>query len=121
MRPTKQIKSKKFIYQFEKSEYNSLGIICKTQKQVELLYAGLKSHHNINLLNAESVAFGSGIVITTAHLAKGLEFDQVIVPFCTDKNYATEPDRQMLYVACTRAMHKLFITYTGTLSYLIAL
>lgn len=53
------------------------------------------------------------MVITTAHLAKGLEFDWVIVPHCTEKNFKTEPDRQMLYVACTRAMHQLFLTYTG--------
>ena len=49
----------------------------------------------------------------TVHKAKGLEFDQVIVPHCTEKNYQTAPDRQMLYVACTRAMHKLYLTYTG--------
>jgi DNA helicase-2/ATP-dependent DNA helicase PcrA len=71
----------------------------------------LKNIYQVNLLNALSVAFGSGIVITTAHLAKGLEFDNVIVPYATARNYFTEPDRQMLYVACTRAMHKLSLTY----------
>lgn len=108
------------ITQFEKSDFNSLGIICKTQKQADIVYEALKDEHKINLLNAVSVAFGSGIVITTSHLAKGLEFDQVIVPFCTEKNYNTEPDKQMLYVACTRAMHKLFITYTNKISSLIS-
>lgn len=112
-------KIKSLITQFVKSEFNSLGIICKTQKQADTLYEALKKDHKVNLLNAVSVAFGTGIVITTAHLAKGLEFDQVIVPFCTDKNYNTEPDKQMLYVACTRAMHKLFITYIGKVSSLI--
>ena len=111
---------KSLINQFEKSEFNSLGIICKTQKQADSLYEELKTIYSINLLNAGSVAFGKGIVITTAHLAKGLEFDKVIVAFCTDKNYQTEPDKQMLYVACTRAMHKLFLTYTGMVSKLIA-
>lgn len=111
---------KSLINQFEKSGFNSLGIICKTQRQADALYEELKPIHSINLLNAGSVAFDKGIVITTAHLAKGLEFDKVIVAFCTDKNYQTEPDKQMLYVACTRAMHKLFLTYTGTLTKLIA-
>lgn len=104
---------------FGKNDFNALGIICKTQKQADTLYEALKGEHRIKLLNAVSVAFGNGIVITTAHLAKGLEFDQVIVPFCTEKNYHTAPDRQMLYVACTRAMHRLAITYTGKLSPLI--
>ena len=99
------------IRQFLNSKYNSLGIICKTQPQADALYHVLKDNFELNILNAASVAFGSGIVITTAHLAKGLEFDNVIVPFATAKNYFTEPDRQMLYVACTRAMHKLSLTH----------
>ncbi|MBW6492081.1 MAG: AAA family ATPase [Lentimicrobium sp.] len=115
---TEKIKS--LIKQFRQSDYNSLGIVCKTQKQADTLYEALINEHEINLLNAVSVSFGSGIVITTAHLAKGLEFDQVIVPFCTDKNYKTEPDKQMLYVGCTRAMHKLSLTHTEKLSQLIA-
>ncbi len=101
------------IEQFQKSSFNSMGIICKTQKQADKLHETLKEKYQLNILNALSVAFGSGIVITTAHLAKGLEFDAVIVPHVTDNNYATEPDRQMLYVACTRAMHQLVLTYTN--------
>ena len=104
---------KTLIDAFNKSNFNSLGIICKTQKQADKLYETLKDEFKLNLLNAVSVAFGDGIVITTAHLAKGLEFDHVIVPHCDSNNYKTEPDRQMLYVACTRAMHKLFLTHTG--------
>jgi DNA helicase-2/ATP-dependent DNA helicase PcrA len=96
-----------------------MGIICKTQKQADALYGHLKDISQMNLLNIVSIAFGTGIVITTAHLAKGLEFDQVIVPFCTENNYQTLADKQMLYVACTRAMHKLTITHTQKISSLI--
>lgn len=46
-------------------------------------------------------------LITTAHLAKGLEFDNVIVPYVTAKNYTTDPDRQMLYVVCTNRSNYL--------------
>lgn len=102
------------VERFLESSYNSLGIVCKTQSQADNLHKLLKNDYQISLLHAASVAFGSGIVITTAHLAKGLEFDNVIVPFITYQNYNTEPDRQMLYVACTRAMHKLDLTYAGT-------
>lgn len=111
---------KTLIEKFKDSKLNSLGIICKTQRMADQLYRNLRDEWDIQLLNAVSVSFGSGIVITTAHLAKGLEFDHVIVPFCTDKNYFTEPDRQVLYVACTRAMHKLSLTYSGTISPLIS-
>jgi DNA helicase-2/ATP-dependent DNA helicase PcrA len=97
---------------WDTKKFKSLGIICKTQKEANALYDAIDQHHQVQLLNALSVAFGSGIVITTAHLAKGLEFDRVIVPFVTENNYKTPSDRQMLYVACTRAMHKLMLTYS---------
>ena len=104
---------KRLINDFNTNTFNSLGIITKTQKQADTLFESLSTLFQINLLNAVSVSFGSGIVITTAHLAKGLEFDQVIVPYCTDKNYNSAPDQQMLYVACTRTMHELYVIHTG--------
>lgn len=105
---------------FEASDQNSLGIICKTQPQADLLNDFLESHDiKVKLLNAKSVAFNGGIVITTAHLAKGLEFDEVLVPFVNNKNYQSTADAQMLYVACTRAMHMLQLTHTGKLSELL--
>lgn len=107
------LKIEHIITQFQLGSYNSLGIICKTQPQANKLYRELQDKFKIHLLDAISVSFGSGVVITTAHLAKGLEFDGVIVPYCNEKNYHTEPDRQMLYVACTRAMHQLMLTHTG--------
>ena len=48
-----------------------------------------------------------------AHLAKGLEFDRVIVPEATAANYANDMDRNLLYVASTRAMHRLTLTHVG--------
>jgi DNA helicase-2/ATP-dependent DNA helicase PcrA len=102
---------KKEITDFKKSGHQSLGIICKTQQQAMFVYDELKSF-NLNLLTADSTAFKEGVIITTAHLAKGLEFDQVIVPFVSAKNYHTDVDKRMLYIACTRAMHRLVLTYT---------
>lgn len=99
---------------FFDSTFNSLGIICKTQEQANRLYSALcDDADRINLLDAQSTAFSNGITVASAYLAKGLEFDQVIVPFCNDAEYSTVIDRHMLYVACTRAMHKLHLTHTA--------
>jgi len=54
-----------------------------------------------------------GIIVTSSHMAKGLEFDEVIVPYVNDKNYNSAIDKSMLYVAVTRAMHRLTLTYNG--------
>jgi DNA helicase II / ATP-dependent DNA helicase PcrA len=42
-----------------------------------------------------------------------LEFDRIFAPEVTDKEYHTDMDRNLLYVACTRAMHQLTLTCTG--------
>ncbi len=98
---------------FPASGYHSLGILCKTQNQADGLHKKLRDGcDDLHLLNARSTHFSRGVVIATAYLAKGLEFDQVIVPFCSDAEYNTVIDRHMLYVACTRAMHKLSLTHT---------
>ena len=47
-------------------------------------------------------------IITTVINSKGVEFDMVIVPFANDVNYKTELDRNLLYVASTRALHNLY-------------
>jgi DNA helicase-2/ATP-dependent DNA helicase PcrA len=96
---------------YKKKGFQSLGIICKTQDQAQYVFDELKGD-GVHLLTVDSTAFREGIIITTAHLAKGLEFDEVIVPFASDRNYHTDVDRKMLYIACTRAMHQLTITYS---------
>lgn len=107
----------KLIEDFVKSTYQSLGIVCKTQEQAKEIYEQVKDNNdNVYLLDFGSTELKDGIIITTAHMAKGLEFDQVIVPFASASVYQTELDRSMLYVACTRAMHKLDLTYFGELT-----
>jgi DNA helicase-2/ATP-dependent DNA helicase PcrA len=100
---------------FAGSDNHSLGIICKTPGQAEQAYEALQAP-SVYLLTDESTTFKEGVIITTAHLAKGLEFDAVVVPFVSARTYQTEVDRSMLYVACTRAMHQLTLTYTGELT-----
>jgi DNA helicase II / ATP-dependent DNA helicase PcrA len=94
--------------------YRTTGIICKTQPRAERLHEALTSAgHVAHLLTATSTAFVQGTVVCTVHLAKGLEFDQVVVPSATDDHYASDLDRNLLYVACTRAMHRLLLTHVG--------
>lgn len=96
---------------FKQSSYKSLGVVCKTESQAKDIADKLKAYTNdIYFLSNQSSAFVQGIIITSAHMAKGLEFDEVIIPQVTDKNYHSEIDRSMLYVAATRAMHKLTLT-----------
>lgn len=99
--------------EFLKSKHQSLGIICKTQKHANELYQKLKPlHKHLHLLDDTSTILDQGIILATAHLVKGLEFDEVIIPDVNYDFYRTSTDRQMLYVACTRAMHRLRLSHT---------
>ena len=104
---------KELIATYQASAYKSLGIICKTESQAREMADKLQIP-DINFLSSQSSAFVQGIVIISAHMAKGLEFDEVIIPQVDDRNYHSEIDRSMLYVAVTRAMHRLTLTYSGT-------
>ncbi len=108
------------IRKFWQSSYQTMGIVCKTQNQAKWLFEQLDGlFPAIHLLSENSQAFSAGIVVTPVHMAKGLEFDQVIVPFVTAENYHTELDRHLLYIACTRAMHELNLTFVNKASGLI--
>jgi DNA helicase-2/ATP-dependent DNA helicase PcrA len=99
---------------FDKSVQNSMGVVCKTQKQAVKLYKKLSEQYPaVHLLTSDSVSFSGGVIITTVHLAKGLEFDEVLIPNANATTYNDETDRGLFYIACTRAMHMLSITYSG--------
>jgi DNA helicase II / ATP-dependent DNA helicase PcrA len=97
---------------FKKSEYHSLGIIYKTQKQATHVFDELiELFPETVLLTDASAAFSDGLIVCSVHMSKGLEFDEVVVSGADAKNYHEPNDRNLLYIACTRAMHKLNITF----------
>lgn len=106
---------RQMINRFRATGTQSLGIICKTDNQAASLYRELKAD-DVELLTVDSTTFAQGIAITTVHMSKGLEFDEVILPMVSLKNYNTEVDRSLLYIGCTRAMHRLTLTFTGEAS-----
>ena len=109
------------IEQFEASDHRSLAIIAKTQGEAAKLFQHLKDRGiSTRLLASDSSTFGTGVIICSAHLAKGLEFDRVIIADASANNYSTPMDRNLLYVGCTRAMHRLRLVSIGKPSALIA-
>lgn len=101
------------IKQFGEGENVSLGIIVKTSADAKRLYDTLSEEYTVHLFSKDSTRFTNGVSIASIRMAKGLEFDEVIVPDADDRNYHSDYDRNLLYIACTRAMHKLTLFYTG--------
>nr|WP_312577004.1 3'-5' exonuclease [Sedimentibacter sp.] len=106
--------------QFCKEEkYQSIGLLCKTEKDAEALYSSLKAHLDICLINSHTVTDIKGIFILPLYMAKGLEFDAVLLCDTDKEHYSTEDDKKLLYIGCTRALHRLSLFYTGEMSTLL--
>lgn len=91
-----------------KSEYKSVCVITKDMKQAENLYDLVKDSLEISLVDHNTKSFHKDLVIMPAYVSKGLEFDSVIVYNNRDNSYKNN-ERNLLYVACTRAQHELYI------------
>ena len=102
------------VEEFHQSEYNALGIVTRTNGEAQALFEQLTSRGaQVSLVTPESKSFHNGALVLSVQMSKGLEFDQVAVPHVNAGTYHTPFDRNLLYVACTRAMHRLALTYTG--------
>lgn len=99
--------------------YESIAVICKTMKEAEEVEGRLRSLVNVKLLNDEDSKIKNCALVMPSYLAKGLEFDAVLIYNCSAENYKNEFDKRLIYIACTRALHKLNIYYTGNRSPLI--
>lgn len=88
---------------------NNIAVICKDEKEVEEIYNKIKKEiPEIKTISSKSKDYEGGIIIVPSYYSKGLEFDSVII---AEKNKYTEDilDKKLLYVAYTRAMHKLYV------------
>ncbi len=105
----------KLIEKYQLSGYNTMGIITKTTADAEALHSALKelTTAEIGIIMPDSESFKSGISVMSIQMSKGLEFDEVVIPFAGKETYNSSFERNLLYVACTRAMHKLSVLYSG--------
>lgn len=97
----------------------SLGILLKTNRAAAELHALLSQEFEVQCISPDSTHFENGISVASIQMSKGLEFDEVLVPDVNADTYYTEYDRNLLYIACTRAMHKLSLLCAGNSSPLL--
>jgi len=93
--------------------WHSIAIICKNTYQSTKIYSDLKAHMDLNLVIDEDDTFHQGIVVIPSYLAKGLEFDAVLVINADTINYSHKEERHILYTICTRTLHHLSLFYFG--------
>ena len=85
----------------------SIAIITKNDSEASYVYDLLKDDCSAALIDGFS-HIKRDLVIVPAYVAKGLEFDSVIIYTDVDNRYS-EDDKYLFYVACTRAQHNLIV------------
>ncbi len=99
--------------------FQSICLICKTEKNSIYLFNKIKHKLDIQLIKNGSVSDLQGVFILPVYMSKGLEFDAVLICDADSQNYHDEDDKNLLYVACTRALHKLSLFCENEVSPLI--
>ncbi len=94
----------------QNKKYQSVGIICRTMENSKILYKELsKKQLDIQLVHKEDSEYTKGVLVMPSYLAKGLEFDCVIVYCEGETDYSGENERKLFYTICSRALHELYI------------
>lgn len=86
----------------------SVAIITKDNTECDKIYDYLKDKIDIVKIDNGSDKFSRKLVIVPSYIAKGLEFDSVIVYTSRDNKY-TKDEKYLFYVACTRSQHNLIV------------
>ncbi|MBC2166637.1 UvrD-helicase domain-containing protein [Listeria booriae] len=94
-------------------EYGTIAVICKTAAESAAMYEQLSPAFDVQLATEHSYSYDSGIIVLPAYLAKGIEFDAVIIPDASAHNYEKSFEQNLFYTACTRAMHELVLFAVG--------
>lgn len=89
-------------------QYKSIAIITKDDQEAETIYDLLKNDINIGKITKDKETYKKDLIVVPSYMAKGLEFDSVIV-YNKPNNKYKENEKYLYYVACTRAQHELII------------
>ena len=118
----------------EFTRYGSVAVMFPTNEKAQTFFYSLSGLTNVEKTHvtreSKHIRNKNGILVGTYQAFKGMEFDSVIIPYCTDAHLILEKRisaldsleeadsevARLLYVAFTRAKRNLLITYSGALT-----
>ncbi|PNB76412.1 DNA helicase UvrD, partial [Pseudomonas sp. FW305-BF6] len=85
---------------------DTIAIIGRTEKECALLHDALtEAGLSATFIHSKQRKYEGGISVVPVYLAKGLEFDAVLLMDVDEQHYeVTKQDAKLLYVGCTRAL-----------------
>ncbi|GED68464.1 DNA helicase [Brevibacillus reuszeri] len=100
--------------------HQTIAVITKTTAEAQTAYEALHEKLPIRLIGTTTTSYDASTLLIPAYLAKGVEFDAVIIYNASSDCYERESERKLFYTACTRAMHELHLYYIGEKSPFLA-
>jgi DNA helicase-2/ATP-dependent DNA helicase PcrA len=109
------------VHQIRTEGVETVAVVGRTEIECIELHSELEEASlSATLIHSKQREYKGGISILPAYLSKGLEFDAVIIVDVDSTHYLqSAQDAKLLYVACTRALHRLCLMYSGQASPLI--
>ncbi|KQL19889.1 RNA polymerase recycling motor HelD [Cytobacillus solani] len=98
------------VKELNRNGHETIAIICKTAKESTEVYEKISGDLPVRLMEKGTVTFETGVLVIPSYLAKGIEFDAVIIH--NTSAYGKDSERRLFYTACTRAMHELHLYST---------
>ncbi|EJQ60758.1 DNA helicase UvrD [Bacillus mycoides] len=111
----------KTLQHLQTEDVKTIAVIGRTDDECRDIYEKLTNAElTVNVIEADQSKYEGGISVVPVYLAKGLEFDAVLLIDVDEEHYKnTKHDAKLLYVGCTRSLHDLWIFHSGEASPLI--
>ncbi|WP_102349831.1 RNA polymerase recycling motor HelD [Bacillus sp. Marseille-P3661] len=109
----------KLIANLQSKGHETIAIICKTAQESREVFKEINQDIPARLIDKGTSTYEKGVSVLPVYLAKGIEFDAVIIHDCSAGVYTHDNEKKLLYTACTRAMHELYLFSSGEKSPLI--
>ncbi|MEK4707521.1 HelD family protein [Bacillus sp. FSL R10-2780] len=111
----------KTLQHLQNEDVKTIAVIGRTDDECRDIYEKLTNAGlTVNVIEADQSKYEGGISVVPVYLAKGLEFDAVLLIDVDEEHYKnTKHDAKLLYVGCTRSLHDLWIFHGGEASPLI--
>ncbi|KQL44712.1 helicase [Brevibacillus choshinensis] len=120
--PNHEALTEKITAQIQKLQaegHQAIAVITKTAEEAQAAHERLRDKLDIRMIGTRAIAYETGALIIPSYLAKGVEFDAVLIYNASSERYHLESERKLFYTACTRAMHELHLYSVGEVSPLL--
>ncbi|WP_042455689.1 RNA polymerase recycling motor HelD [Neobacillus dielmonensis] len=99
------------VKELKQEGHRTIAVICRTADESLKVFGAIKQDVDVHLIEKGTLSYEKGVLVIPSYLAKGIEFDAVILYDISQ--YQSERERKLFYTVCTRAMHELHLLTTA--------